>query len=149
MARALRPARRRRGGPTKALCLRRPNAYTGQQGGQCLNCSLICFYRAKRRAQAFFLLDKQEADYSHHPSAGQTEKCSQIDTCMYVRACVFMCVRLEQCTHTNCTVCIKCEHVCIHMYKLIFYTRYCNRFVLYMQWVCFISIVPSALIWLH
>jgi len=26
------------------------------------------------------------------------------------------------------------------MYKLIFYTRYCNRFVLYMQWVCFISI---------
>lgn len=55
-------------------------------------------------------------------------------------ACVFMCVRLEQCTHTNCTVCIKCEHVCVHMYKLIFYTRYCNRFVLYTQWVCFISI---------
>lgn len=51
------------------------------------------------------------------------KKCSQKDTCTYVRACVLMCVRLEQCTHTNCTVCIKCEHVCIHMYKLIFYTK--------------------------
>lgn len=41
--------------------------------------------------------------------------------------CVCLCGRLEPCTHTNCTVCIKCEHVCKHMYKLIFYTRHCNR----------------------
>lgn len=57
----------------------------------------------------------------------------------HLYVCVCLCGRLEPCTHTNCTVCIKCEHVCKHMYKLIFYTRYCNRFVLYMQLVRFIS----------
>lgn len=30
------------------------------------------------------------------------------------------------------------------MYKLIFYTRYGNRFVPYMQWLCFFSRAPSA-----
>lgn len=133
------------------VCLRQPNARTGQQGRTVLELLPSFFLQSKkkkkRRAQAFLLLGKGEADYCHLLSAGKTEKCSQIDTRACV--CVFMCVRLEQCTHTNCTVCIKCEHVCIHMYKLIFYTRYCNRFVLYMQWVCFISIVPSAFIWLR
>lgn len=99
----------------------------------------------KGRALPFLRLDKQEADDSHHLSAGKDWNV-QPNRHSCVCVCVFVCVRLEQCTHTNCTVCIKCEHVCVHMYKLIFYTRYCNHFVLYMQWVCFISIVPSAFI---
>lgn len=60
-----------------------------------------------------------------------------------VRAC--LCGRVAPCTRPNCTACIQPEHVRVHMYKLIFYTRYRNRFVSYTQWVRFISTnSPSA-----
>lgn len=64
MARALGPARRRRGEATKVVCLRRPNVYTGQQGRTVLEIApfFLSFYRAKRRVCAFFLLDTWEAD---------------------------------------------------------------------------------------
>lgn len=105
-----------------------------------------------KRAQACPPLDRQDTELSWNPRGKKkpgTAKWTLMLRVWCVCARVCLCVLdLEQCTHTNCTVCIKCEHVCIHMYKLIFYTRYCNRFVMYMQWVSFISIVSSGVCFL-
>lgn len=87
-ARAQEPAKRRWGAVTKVLCLRRPNVHREQQGGQCTNCSLYSSYRAERRARALNRLDDWEAGYCHHRSAGKTEKCSQINTCVCTCVCV-------------------------------------------------------------
>lgn len=93
-ARAPRPARRRRGRPTKAVCLRQPNAYAAQRGGQCLNCSLLSFSQSKKTSSrplpsgqtggrllsSFF----SRKDWKVQPNR-------HLYVCMCVRVCVYVC----------------------------------------------------------
>ena len=90
-AQALGPARRRRGEPTKAVCLRQPNAYTGWQGGQCLNCSLVSFYKAKRQAQGLHP-SGQTGGWLLFSSLRRKDWKVQPNRHLYVCACVYVCV---------------------------------------------------------
>lgn len=89
----------------------RLNKFIFAMGGQCLDC--VPFFKEQIDQ---LLKDKFEAESLILSAENDWWFFGQIDTCM----CVFLCGRLDLCTHTNCIVCKKCEHVCIICINLSF-----------------------------